>query len=70
MFASEDLAKIVQHVIPSDKTNALVGTVDKNGAQLIWGWKLGVNNEWELQGTIEHTWAGDNDGQIKIIWSR
>lgn len=69
MFSPDELAKLVTYVVPEGHKDALVGTVDKSGAQVIFGMKLNESGSWELQGSFEHTWSGDNNGKIKILWS-
>lgn len=70
MFEPEELAKLVQYVVPVGHKDAVVGIVDKTGLQVVVGLKLNDSGSWELQGSYEHTWSGDNNGKIKILWSR
>lgn len=70
MFEPEQLAKLVQYVVPDNHKTALIGTVDKSGAQVVVGMKLNDSGTWEIQGSFEHTWSGDNNGKIKVLWSR
>lgn len=69
MFDQAALSRAVQAIVPEGHTSAIMGTVDNNGAQVIVGMNLGKNDEWEIQGQFQHTWTGDNNGQVKVLWS-
>lgn len=70
MFETDALAAAVKAIVPEGKKEAIVGTVDKDGAQVIVGLSLGSNDEWEIQGQFEHKWSGDNEGSVKVLWSK
>ena len=70
MFEPEELSKLIQYIVPPGHTEAIVGTVDKEGAQIVAGLKLNESGSWELQGSFEHKWSGDNNGKVKILWSK
>jgi hypothetical protein len=72
-LSEQRLAQIVNQTIPSNlpngHKNAIVGTVDQNGAQIVAGFHVGHDNNWEFDGAFQHTWTGDNVGSAKVIYS-
>lgn len=70
MFQASELSALAKAIVPEGKQEAIMGTVDKEGAQVVVGISLGANREWEIQGQFEHKWSGDNDGKVKVLWSK
>ncbi len=55
--------------VPDGHTNALVGTVDATGAQVIATFKLGPSNNWDVTAAGRHEWTGDNEVGASVIYS-
>ena len=74
VFSNEQLAKLVNETIPAtlpaDHKNALVGTVDVNGVQVVVGMRRETTHAtWEITGAFQHTWTGDNRVGAKMVTS-
>jgi hypothetical protein len=74
LFSPDQLQHLIDMtippVLPEGHTNALVGTVDATGAQIILGFKKDAHGAtWEFQGGYRHEWSGDDIGSGKLIVS-
>ncbi len=72
IFSPQQLDSIVQQTLPSvpeGHTNAVVGTVDQKGAQVVAVFKLGDDNRWTASAVARHEWSGDNEVGGSIIYS-
>lgn len=73
IFSPQQLQQIVSQTIPQNlpdgHKNAIVGTVDQDGAQVVAGFKLGQNDHWEVTGAFRHQWSGENEVGASIIAS-
>jgi hypothetical protein len=73
VFSQDQLNAIVKETIPSNlpdgHAHAIVGTVDQDGAQVVAGFTLGANQEWQVDGVFRHTWSGDNAVGAQVIYS-
>jgi hypothetical protein len=76
MFSSKALSDALQNTlaeanVPSGHANAIVGTVDQHGIELIVTLQreeLGAT--WQLQGVVAHDWVtNDNEAEAKLIVS-
>jgi hypothetical protein len=75
IFSDSQLAKLVSDTIPMSSlpaghTNAIVGTVDATGAQVV----VGVTKDlasatWQVQGAYRQEWSGNKSAAAKVIVS-
>jgi hypothetical protein len=75
IFSQDQLKAVVDDTlkataIPDGHKNAIVGTVDQDGAKAIAVFKLGKNDNWLFQGAFTHDWAsGDNKVGASVLYS-
>ena len=74
IFSQSALHKIVTDTmaetpIPDGHTNAVIGTVDESGAQVVVTVKLGKNDLWQVTGAVRHEWSGDNSVGASVVAS-
>ena len=74
LFSPGQLRNIVDETlkqadIPQGHKNAIVGTVDVDGAQVVAGFKLGANDRWQFQGAFRHDWSGANTAAASVVAS-
>lgn len=55
--------------VPDGHSNAIVGTVDQNGAQVVAVFKLGASKNWDVTAVGRHDWSGDNEVGASVIYS-
>lgn len=55
--------------LPSNHTNAIVGTLDQNGAQVLASFKMGPGDKWIATGAARHEWSGQNEVGASVIYS-
>jgi hypothetical protein len=55
--------------IPDGHTNAIVGTVDASGAQIVASFKLGADRRWQITAAGVHAWNGDTTAAASVIYS-
>ena len=68
LFSSKDLARLVEQTVPPDRTNAIVGTVDSDGAAIVV--KLAKpGSKWMLEMAVRREWGGDLTSGAKVVWS-
>lgn len=73
IFSPEALAKIVNDTLPSatdkDHTNAIVGGIDQNGAQVVAHFEYDAKRGWVLNAdaVARHDWSGDNSVGARVI---
>jgi len=60
---------LAQADLPTGHTNAIVGTVDSTGAQVLASFKLGADNHWTATGVAKHEWSGDNQVGASVVYS-
>jgi len=68
IFSPEHLDKLVADTLPKDAapgTKVVVGTIDKDGAQVVASFKL--QDKWTLQAAGRHEWNGDNTVGAKVL---
>lgn len=76
IFSQEQLRKIVDDQLkasdlPKDHKVAVVGTVDRDGAQAIAVFtKSTVDGDWQFSAGARHEWTGDNSVGAKVVFSR
>jgi hypothetical protein len=74
IFSPDQLSRIVNDTLvdlPSDHKNAIVGSVDTHGAQVVAGFTLGQDNTWKLEGAYRHSWDTGEDtvgGKVIVSW--
>ena len=71
IFSPEQLDKLVNETLSETgvtSTNAVVGTVDKDGMQLTaaFSWEQS-RATWKLEGVVRHNWTGDNEVGAKLL---
>lgn len=73
LFGPSQLKAIVQQgicdAVPAWKTNAIVGTVDKTGAQVLVSCKLGDQERWIITGAVHHDWSGDTQAGAAVVYA-
>jgi hypothetical protein len=74
IFSDSQLAKLVTDTIPASlpagHTNAIVGSVDATGAEVVIGFQKDTNSgTWQVQGAYRHEWSGSNDVGARLIYS-
>ena len=70
MFSTEELAVIVNKMMPPGKKQAVLGTVDNTGLQVIVGLEFDSNvGDWVIQGSFEHKWSNDNIAKVAVLWT-
>ena len=62
-------AAAAARTIPDGHTNAVIGTVDQTGAQVIVVAKLGADKNWTVSAEGRHDWSGDNQVGANVIYS-
>lgn len=70
-FSPSQLKSIVDKTltdIPEGHTNAIVGTIDSQGAQIVVAFKT-QDEHWVATGTVKHDWSGDNIAAANVIYS-
>jgi flagellar hook assembly protein FlgD len=73
MFSNDQLQKLVSETLPvvtspEGHQNALVGTVNDEGVQVVVALKRNTEHaSWEVQGGYKHTWDGDNQAGAKVL---
>ncbi len=55
--------------VPDGHSNAIIGTVDQDGAQIVAVAKLGPSNNWDVTAAARHDWSGDNEVGASVIYS-
>lgn len=60
--------KVAQQAVPMGHSNAIVGTVDNTGAQVVVSMKLDADH-WTAKGAIRHDWTGQNIVGASMIYS-
>ena len=71
VFGPDQLAAAVKQAdaaVPPGHTNALVGTVDSTGAQVLLTMKMGTGG-WTASGIARHDWSGDNQIGASVVYS-
>ncbi len=72
IFSTDDLKSLADKAlttVPDGHSNAIVGTVDQSGAQVVVIAKLGPSNNWDVTGAARHDWSGDNEVGASVIYS-
>ena len=74
MFSDAQLASLVTQTIPAQlpngHRNALVGSVDSSGAQVVIAMQKDVGTgTWQFQAAVKHEWSGNNEVGAKVIMS-
>jgi hypothetical protein len=75
-LSDAEIDKIVQQTIPQNTdashSNAIVATVDTDGAKVVAHFQKDVKNGWQLDAdaVAEHDWTGDNSvgAQVVLKW--
>lgn len=67
LFNAKELAKLVEQVVPEDRTNAVVGTVDVDGIAVVV--KMTKGTHWTVEGAFKRDWGGDVTTGAKCIYS-
>lgn len=70
IFDAAQLAAAVQQTlltVPDGHTNALVGSLDPTGAQVLLTLKAGQG--WDVTAMARHNWSGDNVVGASLIYS-
>jgi hypothetical protein len=72
IFSPEQLDKVIKETIPAElpanHTNAIVGTVDKDGAKVAAHFAF-KEDRWILEGAYQHDWHGDDRAGGRVIYS-
>lgn len=71
LFSPEQLAvaaKTVNNLVPDGHTNAVVGTVDSSGAQVLLTMKR-RESRWVATAIARHDWTGDNALGASVVYS-
>lgn len=71
VFSPAQLKTIVDQtlpLVPAGRTNAVVGTVDKTGAQVLVTFKS-KDEKWLATGVARHEWTGENEVGASLIYS-
>jgi len=63
------IAETLTPVVPPGHTNAVVGTLDQTGVQLLVSFKQGPDRRWSVTGAIRHDWSGDTSGAASVVYS-
>ncbi len=73
IFSQEALNNIVKTSLvnlPEEHKNAIVGTVDATGAQVVVGFSKDVTyGTWTASGAFRHDWSGDNSVGTSLMLS-
>ncbi len=73
IFTNDQLAEAIHKAtpqLPNNHTNAIVGSVDATGAQVVIGFqKDTVSGSWQIQGAYRHAWAGDDSASVTVLYS-
>lgn len=73
LFGPAQLKAIVQQGIldsvPAGKTNAIIGTVDNRGVQILVSVKLGDQDRWLVTGAARHDWQGDTQAGAAVVYA-
>ncbi len=72
IFSKSQIDSIVTNTLPTvpdGHTNAVVGTVDQNGAQVVAVFKLGTDDRWTASAVARHEWSGENAVGGSLIYS-
>jgi hypothetical protein len=69
IFSPEQLNKLVADTLPpaSEHRIAVVGTVDRNGTQVVAGFTSESGN-WRFEGAYRHEWTGDDSVAGRIMF--
>lgn len=54
--------------VPDGHTNAIVGTVDNTGAQVLVSFKS-QDSRWKATGVARHDWTGENEVGASLVYS-
>ena len=72
-FSQAQLTKLVSDVLPPvdrDHTIAVVGTIDREGAQVVANFtRLDARGAWTLQAAYRHEWSGHDEVAARLIFS-
>lgn len=75
LFSPDQIKSIVNETIaqaniPPEHKNAVVITADNAGVGVAVRFKMGADNNWQVQGAYRHTSAGDNlvGGDVVYSW--
>lgn len=60
--------KVIPH-IPAGHTDAIVGTVDQQGVQLLVTATFGAKGHWKLSGIVRHDWTGNDSVATELMYS-
>lgn len=63
------LAETTLAAVPDGHTNAIVGTVDASGAQVIAMFALGADRRWQITAAGVHAWSGDTRAGASVLYS-
>lgn len=72
LFTADALGRVVQEqlaTLPAGHRNAIIGSVDASGVQIVAGVALDAQAHWMVQGVFHHDWSGDTTGAAKVIVS-
>lgn len=73
MFSPTQLQEIVHKTVeaevPAGHTNAIIGTWDTAGVQVLATFKLGADARWKVTGAVRHDWSGDTEGSAAVMYS-
>lgn len=72
IFSPTQLAQAVATaapLVPTGHTNAIIGTVDSTGAQVVLVLKLGDNDRWRATAVGRHDWTGDDSVGGSVVYS-
>jgi hypothetical protein len=67
MFSRQEIARLVEDTVPPDRTNAVVGTVDRNGLAVVL--KMTKGEHWTIEAAFTRDWAGDTKAGAAVIYS-
>lgn len=72
MFSQQELARLVQDTVPAERDgvpvrNAIVATVDKDGAALVV--KMQKGEHWTVEMAVRRDWSGDVSSGAKVMYS-
>lgn len=71
IFSPDQLNALVATLptLPAGHKNAIVATVDQNGAKVIAGFSAGPDNKLKFSGAFEHDWSGENKVGAQLLYS-
>lgn len=67
MFSQEALTRLVERTVPAERTNAIIGTVDKDGVALVV--KMQKGDRWTVEAAFRRDWGGDLSAGAKVMYS-